>query len=143
MPYQSDIENTEEQLNIEKKVANDVLQECFALYAKTTAMTAYVKIPFALIAVLILLHNLFLAGRSFDYSTYNTITTIEFSIGGCIALSIIIIAIIAMSCNLKLKKILTEISQKHHIDIYTVQEEFNLLAISMYGGSGFIFKAKK
>jgi hypothetical protein len=47
---------------------------------------AYVKIIFLVIGALTIVLNVFLAGRSFDYSTYESIKTIELSIGGIIIL---------------------------------------------------------
>ncbi|GAA3517330.1 hypothetical protein GCM10022393_34300 [Aquimarina addita] len=140
MEHSNDAE--EIQLEIIEKTPSNTLEEPLLLYSQSTAMESYVKIPFILIGVFFLIHNVFLAGRSYAYDTYEMIKTVELSIVGIIVLTVFIMAGIAMSKNHKLKKKLIEISHQYHIDIIKVQEEFNALAIHLYGGRGCVIKKK-
>ncbi|WP_103867533.1 hypothetical protein [Aquimarina sp. I32.4] len=130
--------NTSEkpQLEIIEKVPTDILQIPLKLYSESTAMETYVKIPFLLIGVLFLIHNIFLAGRSFAYNTYETIKTVELSIVGVIVIVVFVIAGIAINKNSKVNKHLKEISKKYNIILEITQDEFSALAIHMYGGRG-------
>ncbi len=134
-------ENTEEiKFEIIEKVPKDKLQIPLDLYGESAAMETYVRIPFLLIGVLFLIHNIFLAGRSFDYETYENIKNIEISIVGIIVLAVFIIAGIAMSKNSTVKKELKEIAKRYNIKTEVVQEEFSALAVHMYGGRGVVLK---
>jgi len=134
-------ENTEVvELEIIEKLPKKSLEELLSYYANSTNMETYVKIPFALIAVFFLIHNVFIAGRSFVIDTYNTIKSIEIFIVVVLASAIFIIAIIAMNNNSKLKKGLLEASKRYNIKVEDTQEEFNILALSLYGGRGVVLK---
>lgn len=129
--------NTENQkLQNLEKIPADELKNPLKLYSESTSMETYVKIPFLLIGVLFLIHNIFLAGRGYDYDTYETIKTTEFSIVGIIVLSIFIIAGIAMNRNSRVNEALKEVSKKHNIALEKIQDEFSTLAIQLYGGRG-------
>jgi len=136
-------ENTQAEvveLEIIEKLPKNSLEELLSLYASSASMETYVKIPFALVAILFLIHNVFLAGKSFAIDTYNTIQNAEISIVAIIVLSIFVMAIMAMSKNSKLKTGLKEASKRYNIKIETVQNEFNALALSLYGGRGVVLK---
>lgn len=143
MNTNTSIENNEQEevtFEIIEKVPKEKLQVPLDHYGKSAAMEAYVKIPFLLIGVGVLLHNIFLAGRSFDYETYENIKTFELSVVGIIVLVVFVLAGIAISNNLSVKKELNEISKRYHIKPETVQEEFSALAIHLYGGRGVVLK---
>ncbi len=135
-------ENATEEVKFEiiEKVPKEKLQIPLDLYGKSAAMETYVRIPFLLIGVLFLIHNIFLAGKSFDYQTYENIKNIEISIIGIVVLTIFIMAGIAMSKNSAVKKELKEIAKRYHIKTEVVQEEFSALAVHMYGGRGVVLK---
>lgn len=135
--------NTTKQPKIEliEKVPENILSDALDIYKTITEMTAYVKIPFAVIAVIFLIHNIFIAGKSYAIDTYNNILHTELAIVGIIAVVVFIIAGITIKNNIKLKKTLTEISKRYHINISKTQEEFNTIAVTIYGGNGFTFKA--
>jgi len=117
-----------------------MIKETLNLYSKSINLETYVKVVFAIIAVLVLMHNIFIAGNSYDYSTYENIKTIELSIVGIMVLIIFIIAGIAMSNNSKVTRQLKEASKRYTVKLETVQEEFNALAIHYYGGRGVVLK---
>jgi len=127
-------------LQIVEKLPKKSMEELLTYYANSLNMESYVKIPFALIAILFLGHNVFLAGRSFDINTYDTIKNVELSIVVLIVMSIIAIAIIAMNNTSKLKSGLLEASKRYSIKVEDVQDEFNVLALSLYGGRGIVLK---
>ncbi len=135
-------ENSQEEIKFEiiAKVPKEKLQVPLDLYGESAAMETYVRIPFLLIGVLFLIHNIFLAGRSYDYNTYENIKNIEISIVGIIVLAVFIIAGIAMSKNSAVKKELKEIAKRYNIKTEVVQEEFSALAVHMYGGRGVVLK---
>ncbi|WP_064967731.1 hypothetical protein [Tenacibaculum ovolyticum] len=136
------MEATDEKVTFEiiEKVPKEKLQVPLKLYAESAAMESYVKLPFLLVGALFLIHNVFIAGNSYSYSTYKNIKNIEISIIGIIVLAIFIMAGIAMNKNSKTKKALKEISKRYTIKTETVQEEFSALAIHMYGGRGVVLK---
>ena len=139
------MENNEEnaeviELQIIEKLPKKSLQELLTYYVNSVNMETYVKIPFALIAVLFLGHNVFLAGRSFDMNTYDMIKNVELSIVVLIVIAIITIAIIAMNNTSKLKSELLKVSKRYTIKVEDVEEEFNILAVSLYGGRGVVLK---
>ncbi|WP_237275766.1 hypothetical protein [Tenacibaculum ovolyticum] len=136
------MEATDEKVTFEiiEKVPKEKLQVPLKLYAESAAMESYVKLPFLLVGVLFLIHNVFIVGNSYSYSTYKNIKNIEISIIGIIVLAIFIMAGIAMNKNSKTKKALKEISKRYTIKTATVQEEFSALAIHMYGGRGVVLK---
>lgn len=143
MEVNSQSENTtqeEVKFEIIEKVPKEKLQIPLDLYGESAAMETYVRIPFLLIGILFLIHNVFLAGRSFDYQTYENIKLTELSIVGVIVLVVFIMAGITMSKNSTVKKELTEISKRYHIKPEIVQEEFSALAVHMYGGRGVVLK---
>lgn len=134
-------ETTEEvQFEIIEKVPKEKLQVPLQLYADSAAMESYVKLPFLGFGILFLIHNVFLAGRSFDYRTYENIKTIELSVVGILMLVIIVMAVIAMNKNAKVKSELKEIGKRYAIKTEIVQEEFSALAIHFYGGRGVVLK---
>ncbi|WP_103866779.1 hypothetical protein [Aquimarina sp. I32.4] len=138
---------TEEKKDLKMHIVNNVpsseLEDILTLYSRSVAIESYVKIPFIFIAVLFLVHNIFLAGRSFDYSTYETIKTVELSIAGVIVIVVFIMAGIAIDKNIKVNKLLKQIGTQYHIDIQTVQDEFNAIAIHLFGGRGVTLKKSK
>ncbi|WP_299683237.1 hypothetical protein [uncultured Tenacibaculum sp.] len=133
-------EKKETRLEIVEKVPKEMLQSSLKIYSESTAMETYVKIPFLLFGVFILIHNVFIAGKSYDYQAYENIKTIEISIVVILVISVIIMAIIAMSKNSKVKNELKEISKRYGIKKEVVQEEFSTLAIHLYGGRGIVLK---
>lgn len=135
-------ENNTNATNIEllEKVPENTLKKALDYYAQSTKMSIYVRIPFFILAILFLIHNFVLAGKSYPINTYNTIKNTELTIVGILILIGIIMAGIAMSNNSKLKKVLIEISKRYHINIIKTQEEFNAIAVNLYGGNGFTFK---
>ncbi|TSE03474.1 hypothetical protein [Aquimarina algiphila] len=126
----------EVQLEIIEKLPKQILQEMLDIYKKSAEMESYVKIPFLIIGVFFLIHNIFIAGRSYSYDTYNTIKTTEFSIVGIIVIVVFIMAGIAIDKNLKLKKKLTNASKTYNISLETMQNEFSGIAANLYGGRG-------
>jgi len=137
------MENTTSEDNkfeIVEKVPNEKIQSLLKLYSESTSMEAYVKIPFLLCGVMVLIHNVFIAGKSYDYSTCESIKTIELSIVGVLVGIVIVIAIIAMIKNAEIKKGLLEITKRYNIKKEIVQEEFNALGVHLYGGRGVVLK---
>ena len=133
---------TEEEVKFEivEKIPKEKLQEVLKIYSESAAMEAYVKLPFLGFGVLVLIHNIFLAGKSFDYSTYENIKNIEISIVAILVFIIIIIAVIAMKKNASVKNELKEISKRYGIKKEIVQDEFSALAMHLYGGRGVVLK---
>ncbi|WP_108868641.1 hypothetical protein [Aquimarina aquimarini] len=135
-------ENKDLKMHIVDNVPSGELEDILTLYSKSVAIESYVKIPFIFIAVLFLVHNIFIAGKSFDYNTYDAIKTVELCIVGIIVIVVFIMAGIAIDKNLKVNKSLKQIGVKYHIDIQTVQDEFNAIAIHLFGGRGITLKKK-
>ncbi len=133
-------QNEEVKFEIVDKVPKEKIQNSLKLYSESAAMETFVKIPFVLFAVLVLIHNVFLAGKSYDYQTYENIKTIELSVVVLLVIAIVIMAIIAMSKNATIKKELKEISNRYGIKKEIVQNEFSALAMHLYGGRGVILK---
>lgn len=119
-----------------EKTPNKTLEKPLDLYREYANIEAYVKIPFLIIGIGFLLHNVFLAGKSFDIDTYDRIMTIELSIVGIIVAVVFVMAGMAISKNSKLNKELKEIAKKHGIPKETMQNEFSALAIHYFGGRG-------
>ena len=70
-------DNSEQhQLEIIEKVPDNELETPLNLYSVFRNLEMYVKIPFVLIAVLILIHTIFIARKSYDYNIYEFIKTI-------------------------------------------------------------------
>ncbi len=136
-------DNTEQQLELYTKVPKDTLQKALSYYSKSTQIGIYVKFPFVLIAIMVVVHNIFIAGKSYNINTYDTILYTELTIVGIIVTIVIIMGIIAIINNLKLKTQLTYISDRYKINSEKVQDQFNLIAVSTYGGQGFTFKTNK
>ena len=133
-------ENEEVKFEIVEKVPKEKIQKSLKLYSDSTSIETYVKIPFALFAVFILIHNVFIAGKSYDYQTYESIKAIELTIVVILGISVIIMAIIAMSKNATIKKELKEISNRYGIKKEIVQDEFSDLAMHLSGGRGIVLK---
>lgn len=131
-----------EQLQILEKINKEELDAILGLYRESRSMESYVKIPFLLFGVLVLIHNIFIAGNSYDYETYDNIKAIELLIVGVIVFIIFIIAGMAMSKNSKIKELLRKTSEKHNISLEKIQEEFSALGIHLYGGRGVQLKKK-
>ncbi len=136
--YMKNKEKTEPEVQLEilEILPEQMLQEMLGIYKTSANMESYVKIPFFIIGVFFLIHNIFIAGRSYNYDTYNTIKTTEFSIVGIIVVVVCIMAGIAIDKNLKLKKRLTNASKTYNVSLEKMQEEFSGIAIHLYGGRG-------
>jgi len=134
------METEEKEIVLLTKVSKEYLESSLSYYKKRTKMGAYIKVVFISLAVLFLFHNIFIAGNSYEIGTYDTIMYIELGIVGVIILIGFVISGIAISNSLKLKKELTEMGERYKVDILQVQDEFNLIAVNLYGGPGFILK---
>ena len=128
------------ELEIIEKLPKTILVKHLEEYAKYANLEGYLKLSVIIFPVLILIHNAFIAGNSYDYKTYNTIETTELSIVGLIVASVIVLVIIAMRINSKLKKELKQLAKKHAIKTKVMEAEFTLLAVNLYGGSGLKLK---
>ena len=115
-------------------------QEMMDLYGASMDMETYAKLCFALIFVLVLIHNIFIAGNSYAIDTYDTIMAVELSIVGVIILAVFIIAGIAMSKLSQLKNLIIENSKRNNLKKQELGEEFSFLAVHLYGGRGITIK---
>ncbi|WP_442266089.1 hypothetical protein ACSIGC_17695 [Tenacibaculum sp. ZS6-P6] len=130
----------EDKFEIVKKVPKDKIQNSLKLYNEYGTMKTLVKNIFLLNVVFIVIHNIFIAKKRYDYEVYNNIRIIETSIIGVLIILVVIITIIAMSKNSKVKNELKEISKRYGIKKEVVQEEFSVLAMHLYGGRGVVLK---
>lgn len=112
------------------------IEEMLQLYSASKNMETYAKIAFGVIAVLFLIQNVFIAGKSYPIDTYDTIMAVELSIVGIIVLAVFVIAGIAIAKSSKLKDQIVENSKKYQIKKQDLAEEFSLIAMRMYGGNG-------
>ncbi len=118
------------------KIPESELNKVLALHEQSANMKSYVRIPFLIIGVGFLIHNVFLAGKTYDMTTYNNIQTIEMSIVGICLLVVLVLAIKAMNANSKIKKTLLEFGEKYTTNLKEQKElekEFNILATHLYG----------
>lgn len=74
------------------------------MYCTSSNFEGYAKIGLVIFPLLFLIHNVFLAGKSFNYKTYETIKVIELSIIEILVFCLIILRITAMNLNSKLSK---------------------------------------
>ena len=130
--------DTQEEVILELigKIPENELNKALAFHEESANMKTYVRIPFLIIAVGFLIHNVFLAGKTYDIETYNNIQTIEMFIVGICVLVVLVFAIKAMNANSKIKKSLSEFSKKYTTNIKEKKElvnEFNILATHLYG----------
>ncbi|MCL5128386.1 MULTISPECIES: hypothetical protein [unclassified Algibacter] len=121
-------------------VPTDKTQEMLSLYVVSLGMETYAKLCFAVIFILILVHNIFIAGNSYELDTYDTIMAVELSIVGVIILAVFIIAGIAMSKLSQLKNLIIENSKRNNLKKQELGEEFSFLAVHLYGGRGITIK---
>lgn len=137
-------ENTKEiELEIIQKIPDELLSEHLKMYCTSSNFEGYAKIGLVIFPILFLIHNVFLAGKSFNYKTYETIKVIELSIIGILVFCLIILAIIAMNLNSKLNKKLKESAKRYGVKIELMEQEFSLLAVYIYGGRGVKLKKTK
>ena len=78
-------------------------------------METYVKIPFLIIAILFFIHIFFIAGKTYNIETYDSIMNTELIIVGLVVAVVIVIAVKAMSLNSKLKNSLKEWNKRYVI----------------------------
>jgi len=129
-------ETEEKELEIIEKLPSELLSEHLGKYAKSANLEGYAKIGLIIFPVLVLIHNIFIAGRSYDYQTYESIKNTEITIVGILVAILIILAIIAMVINSNLNESLAESAKRYGIKKELMEEEFSLLAIHLYGGRG-------
>lgn len=133
----SKVENSEEiTLEIVEKLAKELLTNYLNEYAKSANIEAYAKLGLFIFPVLILIHNVFIAGKSYEYSTYNNIKNIELTIVGVLVIALIILAVISIRITSKLTSKLKESSKRYGIKNQSMEEEFSILAVHFYGGRG-------
>ncbi|MBJ2174826.1 hypothetical protein JBL43_11300 [Aureibaculum sp. A20] len=130
----------EVELDTLSKLSETELKSSLEVYKSLADMETYVKLPFLGIGILVLIHNVFLAGKSYELSTYNTIMNTEMTIGGILLLIVFTMAGIAISKTSKLKNEIKQYGKKHHIKKQILAEEFSLVATQLYGGSGIKIK---
>ena len=134
-------ETTEEiELKSLETLPKEKTQEMMDLYGASMSMETYAKLCFAIIFVLVLIHNIFIAGNSYALDTYDTIMAVELSIVGVILLAVFIIAGIAMSKSSQLKKLIIENSKRYNLKKQELGDEFSLIAVHLYGGRGITIK---
>lgn len=124
------------QLETLDRLGKDQLQTAIDNYGKSANMEGYAKIALIVFPVLFLIHNVFLAGRTYDMDTYDFIMNTEMSIIGIIVFIIIVLAIRAWHFKSVTKDILNEEAKRKKINKTKLQEEFSILAVHYYGGEG-------
>lgn len=117
---------------LEKEQLNKILN----CYKKSASMEVYAIIPFIVYGILFLVHNVFLAGNSYSYDTYNAIKNIELIIVAVNFLIIVVLAVMAMNLNSNIKSELLEICDRKKVEKEDLELEFNALATTIYGGRG-------
>ncbi|WP_299781225.1 hypothetical protein [uncultured Formosa sp.] len=128
------------ELKVLEALPQEKTQEMMALYGTSMNMETYAKLCFVLLFVLVLIHNIFIAGNSYAIDTYDTIMTVELSIVGVIVFTVFIIAGIAMSKLSQIKKLIIENSKRYKLKKQELGKEFSFLAIHLYGGRGITIK---
>lgn len=133
----------EKELEITEKFPKKLLSEQLDIYCKSVNMETYAKFGFIVFPILVLIHNIFIAGNSYDYKTYEAIKTTELSIVFILMSVFIVLGVMVIIFNNKLNNSLTESAKKYGMEIELVEEEFSILSVYLYGGRGVKLKKKK
>lgn len=133
----STLKNNNSSLNIFKKISEKRLQELFSSYQKYAKAEKWLKFSILPIVLIIITHNLFLAGKEVKLSTIDIITNyggIYLAVFGVIVITILIIQIRAFrSINKDFRETLKKFDFEEKVNL---QDEFNSIVIPIYGGQG-------
>ncbi|ADY29923.1 hypothetical protein [Cellulophaga lytica] len=109
---------------------NVVLEE----YLKFMSSTKYIRYVLLLFGALVLLYNVFIAGKSYSYSDYNTIKTSVILICCIFIIVLLVFAGVYFTKQLKVKGKLKEIAEYNNLDFKKVRKEFNIYVKEALGG---------
>ncbi|MEP0214256.1 MAG: hypothetical protein ABJD66_13620 [Cellulophaga sp.] len=124
----------ENQLNELQKISETKLKEVLDEYLNFMSSAKYLRYVLLLFGALVLLYNVFIAGKSYSYSDYNTIKTVVILICCIFITALLVFAGIYFTKQVKVKGILKEIAEYHNLDFKKVRKEFNLYVKDTLGG---------
>lgn len=108
----------------------DVLED----YITLMASTKYIRLIFLGFGALVLLYNIFIAGKTYSYSDYNDIKTGILIVCSIFIAVLLTFAFVYYAKQLKVKGSLKEVAEHNKLDFKKVRKEFNIYVKDMLGG---------
>ena len=126
------------QLNLEllQRVPKDELTLLAEAYLYYVAKYKYLRYIILAIVVVIAGYNFFIAGKRFTIDELNTIQGVMVGIMGIAVIALLILAVVLFKTLRQLKKELTAVATKHHVDPKSFRKEFHSFVKSTLGGPG-------
>lgn len=123
-------------LEIVEKLPKELLTNHLNEYSKNVTIENYLRIVPLVFPILVIIHNLFIAGNSFKRSTYDNILITELTIVVITLIGLLILLGIYLKGTKKLNTKLKDSARRYGIRKQSMEEEFSFLALQFYGGMG-------